>query len=389
MFGDTQDSSKLLDTIVKKKVLSDQDKASLLATSNRNDSVVSTYSMDQQICICNDVSKGAIIHAVQQNGLSTVSEIRECTKASSSCGGCKPVVSDLLSYIQSAHFDQGTVEESSLCPCTTLTEDELVEQIQLQNLADIQEVMNNLEWKNKDGCPTCHLALNYYLGMINPDYEEQGDYLFVNNRMNTAVQRNGHYSIVPQLYGGAVSIDQLRTITNVAEKYPLSQIAIASDQRIHLLGVRKEDLSNVLAELNMPLRSPDGNQVETVKTNIGEHFCWCDKQPSLEMAQVLERRTEFLKTPFRVKIAISSCFHNGVEATTKDIGAIKMDKKWEIYIGGSSGRNVRNGQLLCVVPQDKQAEEMILAFIQYYRESARYLERSWQWIERLGLVHIR
>jgi nitrite reductase (NADH) large subunit len=225
--------------------------------------------------------------------------------------------------------------------------------------------------------------------MINPDYEEQGDYLFVNERMNATVQRNGHYAIVPQLYGGKVNVDQLRKITNVTEKYPLSQIAIGSDQRIHLLGIRKEDLSNVWAELNMPLRSPNGNRVETIQTDIGEHICRCDKQPSLVMAQVLERRTEFLKTPYRFKIAISSCLHNGARSTTKDIGAIKVDKKWEIYIGGSSGRNVRNGHLLCVVPQDKQAEEIILAFIQYYRESARYLERSWQWMERLGLVHIR
>ncbi|MFC7062551.1 nitrite reductase large subunit NirB [Halobacillus seohaensis] len=389
MFGDTQDGPRMLDAIVKKKVLSDQDKASLLETSDPGDSVVAFYPMNEQICTCNSVNKGTIIQAVQEENLSTVEEVKQCTKASSSCGGCKPVVSNLLAYIHSDQFSEGGVGETSLCSCTRLTEDELVEQIQLQNLTNVQEIMIKLEWKTENGCPTCRLALDYYLGMINPGHEEKADHLFVNERKNAAVQGDGRYAVVPQLYGGAIDVEQLRNIMNVADKYPLERIAIASDQRIHLLGVSKEDLTNVWNELNMPLRSPDGNRIETIKTNIGGHICRCEKQSSLELAQDIERKTELLRTPYRIKIGISSCLHNGAGSTSKDVGALKVDGRWEIYIGGSSGRNVREGQLLCVVDNDKQAERMMLGCIQYYRKSARYLERTWQWVERLGLVHIR
>ncbi|GGF26126.1 nitrite reductase [NAD(P)H] [Halobacillus andaensis] len=389
MFGDTRAGPLVLDAIVKNKVLSSQDKVKLLEHPDPKDSAVASYSLDKQICTCNSVSKGAIIQAVQQKNLTTAEQVKECTKASSSCGGCKPVVSELLAYIQSEDFDQKIASESPFCPCTTLTEDELVEQIQIQDLTNSNEVMKQLGWKNSNGCVTCQLAIDYYLGMIHPDYEVENQDLRGDEENKAIVQRDGYYAVVPQLYGGEMTIGQLKNITNAAERYSISQVAIGNDQRIHLLGLKQEDVPHFCEELNIPLSYSYGNRIEPIRTDIGNHECQCDKQEALHLAQVLEKKTELLQTPYRMKVGISSCVHNGARATTKDLGAIRVGGKWEIYIGGNSGRRARSGQLLCVVEHKEQVERMLLGCLQYYRKSARYLERTWHWMERLSLVHIR
>ncbi|MEH7375785.1 nitrite reductase large subunit NirB [Neobacillus drentensis] len=388
LFGDTRDRTRLLDMIMKKQDVSDVEKVTLFQSLSGGGDSIASMAHSEMICNCNGVPKGAVIEAVLKNGLTTVEQVKKCTKASSSCGGCKPLVSDLLSYIQSDEFDE-VIEQKSMCPCTSLTEDEVVYEMQLQSCTTVQEVMEVLDWKSKEGCTTCRPALAYYLGMIYPEYESQQETLFVSEQMNAIVQQDGTYTVVPQMYGGKTTAEQLRTIANVAEKYRISNVAITSEQRIHLLEVKKEDLADVWADLNMDVSSTYGNMVQNIKTSIGEHICRCDKQSSIQLAVSLEKKLEFLTTPYRVKMGISACMHNGAGSTTKDIGVIGTGLGWEIYVGGSSGRNVRAGELLCLESLNHDVIEIICAFIQYYRETANFLERTWQWIERVGLVHVR
>ncbi|MFB3159974.1 nitrite reductase large subunit NirB [Neobacillus sp. 179-J 1A1 HS] len=389
LFGDTKERTKLLDMILKHQDVSDIFKVSLFAQAKDDDFSFASIPASKIICNCNSVTKGTIQEAIQREGLTTVEEIKKCTKASSSCGGCKPLVSDLLSYIQNNEVEKISEEKSCLCSCTPLNDDEVVQEIERQGLTTIQEVMKVLGWKNSEGCSTCRPAINYYLGMINPEYESKQQALFINEKMNAVIQSNGTYTLIPQMYGGITNPEQLKKIAHVAEKYQIDNVAITSDQRIHLLGVKKEDLSDVWAELNMPLSSPQANGVQNIKTCIGEHICSCDKKSSIELAISLEKQLEFLTTPYRIKMGISSCLHNGAGSTTKDVGIIGVDRGWEIYIGGSSGRNVRSGELLCVAATTEEAMELIRGFVQYYRETANYLERTWQWVERVGLVHVR
>ncbi|PPA71001.1 nitrite reductase large subunit NirB [Jeotgalibacillus proteolyticus] len=386
MYGDTRDGARLQEVILKKKMLSDEDKAGLLKTRDPADSPVASYSFDQPICHCNSVSKGAIIKAVQTDGLSTIKEIKKVTKASGSCGGCRPAVGELLAFIQSDTFDQHAAEEQAVCSCTDLTEDELVHQIQVHNLRNAKQVREKLSWKTEVGCPTCNLALDYYLGMIGGSAEKKGSGS-QHEKINDS-QEDG-FTLIPQLYGGEATVEQLKKIISAAEKIPGVKIALGSDQRIHLLGLKKEERSIAVETLDMPLRSLTDNSIETIKTDVGNQICQCDKQSSIEMARRLEYILESLRMPYRLKIGLSSCMHNGAGSTTKDIGVIEINGKWEVYIGGSSGRNARKGQLLSVMHEAEQAEELIVGFIQYYRESARFLERTWEWMERLGLVHIR
>ncbi|MFJ5762535.1 nitrite reductase large subunit NirB [Neobacillus sp. NPDC093182] len=389
LFGDTKERNMLLDMILKQQDVSDLEKVSLFP--QLKDAGLSTASIPASkiICNCNSVTKGTILEAIQREGLTTIEEIKKCTNASSSCGGCKPLVADLLSYVQNHDVEEAIEEKSGLCSCTTLNDDEVVQEVQRQGLTSVQEVMDVLDWKNSEGCSICRPAINYYLGMINPEYESNQQALFVNEKRNAVIQSDGTYTIIPQMYGGITNPVHLRKIAQVAEKYHINDVAITSDQRIHLLGVKKEDLSDVWAELNMPLSSPQANGVQNIKTCIGEHICSCDKKPSIELAVSLEKQLEFLTTPYRIKMGISPCLHNGAGSTTKDVGVIGVDRGWEIYIGGSSGRHVRAGELLCVAATTEEAMVLIRGFVQYYRETANYLERTWQWVERVGLVHVR
>ncbi|WHY54262.1 nitrite reductase large subunit NirB [Peribacillus simplex] len=388
LYGDTKVSSRLLDMILKRQVVSSEEKHVLFQSPSTAEGLIASMANHEIICNCNAVSKGAIIGAVRNKGLTTVEQVKQCTKASGSCGGCKPAVTELLAYIQGNLSDQAN-EQTALCSCTSLTEDEVVYKMQLQDLTSVQEAMDVLGWGNTGGCSTCRPALSYYLGMIHPEYEIRQQTLFINEQKNATVQSDERYSVIPQMYGGMTNAKDLRKIANVADKYDISRVAVTSEQRIHLMGVKKEDLPGVWADLDMPLSSKYGNTVQNVKTCIGEHVCSCDKKQSLLLAVDLEKRVEHVSTPYRLKMGISACMHNGAGSTTKDIGVMGIDRGWEIYVGGSSGRNVRAGELLCVAGTNEEAIEIIISFIQYYRETANYLERTWEWIERVGLIHVR
>lgn len=390
LYGDTKERSRLLDMIQKQQDVSDVEKVSLLPSAKEDSMTAASFPVSKIICHCNSVTKGAILEAVQREGLTTVEEIKNCTKASGSCGGCKPNVADLLAYAKSDSYKGEVIMgKSALCTCTPLNDDEVVMEIQQQGLTSLQEVMDVLNWNNRQGCSICRPAINFYLGMINPEYENHLETFFINEKMNATLQSDGTYTIIPQMYGGITSAEQLCKIAEVAEKYKITDVAITSEQRIHLLGVKKEDLQGVCMDLNMPLSSPHGNRVQNIKTCIGEHICSCDKQPSLKLAAALEKQLEFLSTPYRVKMGISACLHNGAGSTTKDVGVIGTERGWEIYIAGSSGRHVRSGELLIVVVTTEEVIEVVSGFVQYYRETANYLERTWEWLERVGLTHVR
>ncbi|MEH6946881.1 nitrite reductase large subunit NirB [Bacillus sp. JJ634] len=388
LFGDTSDGPRLLDMILEQRDVSGMEKVALFQSSEGSESQVASMAHGDMICQCNGVSKGAIIEAVQKEGLTTVEQVKACTKASGSCGGCKPLVAELLAYIQSDSFDE-VIEQKTMCDCTSLTEDEVVQEIQQRNFTSIQEVIDGLNWEHSTGCAICRAALHYYLGMIYPEYERKQEALFIADHMNATLRQDGTYSVTPQMYGGMTTAEELRKIADIVEKYQIPNVAVTSEQRIHLTGITKEQLPYVCAELNMSLRSIDQHAVQNVKVELGEGTCQCNQHPAFQLAIDVDKRLEFLKTPNQVRLSIASCLHNGEEALTKDIGFIPIHRGWEMYVGGNSGRNGRVGELLYVAETSEEAQEMISAFVQYYRETANYLEYIGQWVDRIGLIHIR
>ncbi|MRX54934.1 nitrite reductase large subunit [Bacillus idriensis] len=391
LFGDTNDGSRLLSMIQKQADVSEISKVSILQPAGEmaGKSLVENMSAEEMICGCNGVSKGSIVQAIQKQGCSSVDEIKACTSASRSCGGCKPLVAELLQCTLGDKFDAGAQKEA-ICGCTELSRDEIVDEIKAKGLSHTKEVMNVLGWSSEEGCSKCRPALNYYLGMVKPtEYEDERESRFVNERMHANIQRDGTYSVVPRMYGGVTNAKDLRRIADVVDKYEIPLVKVTGGQRLDLFGVKKEDLPDVWKELDMPSGYAYGKSLRTVKTCVGEQFCRFGTQDSMSLGIALEKKFEGLQTPHKVKMAVSACPRSCAESGFKDIGFIGIEGGWELYVGGNGGTHVRGGDLLIKVKTDEEVMEITGAYLQYYRETGNYLERTSAWIERVGLTHVQ
>ncbi|WP_276736387.1 NADPH-nitrite reductase [Bacillus sp. (in: firmicutes)] len=391
LFGDSSEGNRLFSMIQKEADISETSKISILQPLNQEAGISITAAMsdDEIICGCNGVSKGDIIQAIQEKGCSSTDEIKACTGASRSCGGCKPLVEEILQHTLGSDFD-ASAQKEAICGCTTLSRDEVVEEIKAKGLSHTKEIMNVLGWKTPEGCSKCRPALNYYLGMINPTkYEDERTSRFVNERMHANIQKDGTYSVVPRMYGGVTNSTDLRKIADVVDKYEIPLVKMTGGQRIDLIGVKKEDLPKVWEDLDMPSGYAYGKTLRTVKTCVGEQFCRFGTQDSMALGIDLEKKFEGLNTPHKVKMAVSACPRNCAESGIKDLGVVGIDGGWELYVGGNGGTHLRAGDLLMKVKTNEEVLEYAGAYLQYYRETANYLERTSAWLERVGLSHVQ
>ncbi|WP_332606757.1 NADPH-nitrite reductase [Bacillus spizizenii] len=391
LFGDSSEGNHLFSMIQKEADITETSKISILQPLNQEagTSITAAMSDDEIICGCNGVSKGMIIQAIQEKGCSSTDEIKACTGASRSCGGCKPLVEEILQHTLGSDFD-ASAQKEAICGCTTLSRDEVVEEIKAKGLSHTREIMNVLGWKTPEGCSKCRPALNYYLGMINPTkYEDDRTSRFVNERMHANIQKDGTYSVVPRMYGGVTNSTDLRKIADVVDKYEIPLVKMTGGQRIDLIGVKKEDLPKVWEDLDMPSGYAYGKTLRTVKTCVGEQFCRFGTQDSMALGIALEKKFEGLNTPHKVKMAVSACPRNCAESGIKDLGVVGIDGGWELYVGGNGGTHLRAGDLLMKVKTNEEVLVYAGAYLQYYRETANYLERTSAWLERVGLSHVQ
>ena len=221
------------------------------------------------------------------------------------------------------------------------------------------------------------------------DHDEDRSARFINDRVHANIQKDGTFSVVPRIRGGVTSPDELRRIADVADKYHVPMVKITGSQRIDLLGIKKADLPKVWADLGMPSGQAYTKGVRMVKTCVGTEFCRFGTQDSTGAGIELERRFEQLFTPHKVKMATVGCPRNCAEATVKDIGLIGIEGGWQVVVGGAAGKSVRKADLLTTVETTEQALEASELFFQYYRENANYLERTYDFVERLGIEKVR
>ncbi|GIO01101.1 nitrite reductase [NAD(P)H] [Brevibacillus halotolerans] len=393
LFGDVSESARLQKLVNTQTEMTDEVYASIMGGGaccggGNQAALVAEMSDEEIICGCNGVTKGSIVTAIKEQGCSTVDEIKACTGAARSCGGCKPMVEQVLQYVLGDQFDINA-NKQGICGCTTLSRDEIVAQIQEMGLTTIKEVMHALAWKNPEGCSKCRPALNYYLGMIHPTtYQDEKASRFVNERLNANINKDGTYTVVPRMYGGVTTAEDLKKIADVAVKYDVKMVKMTGGQRIDLVGVQKEDLPKVWAELDMPSGYAYAKALRTVKTCVGSRFCRFGTVDSIGMGIALEKKFERLDMPAKLKMAVNGCPRNCAESCTKDIGIVGNDGGWEIYVGGNGGIKARVADLLCKVKNDEELIEICGAIIQYYRETGKYLERTSEWVERMGLEMI-
>jgi nitrite reductase (NADH) large subunit len=344
----------------------------------------------QQVCGCNGVSKGAIVTAICDKGLTTLDEVRAHTKASASCGQCTGVVQQILADCIGGAVDD---REPAICKCTAHGHDEVRRAIVAQGLKTQDEVRAALGWKSADGCAKCRPALNYYLLCAWPgEYVDDARSRYVNERVHANIQKDGTYSVVPRMWGGLTTPAELRAIADVAEKYRIPTVKLTGGQRIDLLGVTKEQLPAVWADLNkagMVSGHAYAKGVRTVKTCVGLEWCRFGTQDSTGLGVKIEKLTWGSWTPHKVKFAVSGCPRNCAEATIKDLGVVCVEAGYDIVVGGNGGIEVRVTDPLVRVATEAEVLEYVGAFMQLYREEARYLERTAPWIERVGIDHVK
>ena len=395
LFGDTSDGAELFSIMKKGESVDGREKELLLGISldqlGGQISSLSRYELmaeDEIVCGCNGVSKATIMDAIQTKGCTTVAGVKACTKASASCGGCKPIVEGLLKVYAGEHVGEPVKE--GICGCTTLNRDEIVAEITAMRLLTVKEVMNVLGWNQTEGCTKCRPALNYYLGMLYPEeYVDEKESRITNERYHANIQKDGTFSVVPRIYGGVTSPADLRKIAEVAEKFDVPMVKFTGGQRLDLLGVKKEDLPKMWEELDMASGHAYGKTLRTVKTCVGSTFCRFGTQDSISMGIRMEKAYERLNAPSKVKLAVSGCPRNCAEATIKDLGVVAIDGGWELHIGGNGGVKVRATDLLCIVKTEDEVMEWSSAYLQLYRENAIWNERTAHWIERVGLDYVK
>jgi len=280
-----------------------------------------------------------------------------------------------------------------LCGCTEYAHDDVQRVIREQHLTSISKVMHFMNWKTPDGCHVCRPALNYYLLCAWPgEFQDDSQSRYINERVHANIQRDGTFSVVPRVWGGVTSPQELRTIAEVADKFKVPTVKFTGGQRIDLLGVKKQDLPAIWGELNkagLVSGHAYGKALRTVKTCVGTDWCRFGTQDSTGMGIKLEKVTWRSWMPHKVKMAVSGCPRNCSEATIKDFGVVAVESGWELHVGGNGGMKVRVTDLLCKVETQEEVLEYCGAFLQLYREQAHYLERTAPWIERVGLAYVQ
>jgi nitrite reductase (NADH) large subunit len=397
LYGDTIDGSWYFQLMRDGTDISDMRENLLFGQAHIGDSghgdTSHTASLpdNAEICGCNGVCKGTIVKAIIEKNLFTLDDVRAHTKASSSCGSCTGLVEDILASTVGADYTQ--TNKKPLCPCTEFTHEEIRKGITEHALKTIQDIRHFFEWKTPDGCHSCRPALNYYLICAWPgEYQDDAQSRFINERAHANIQKDGTYSVIPRIWGGETNPAELRAIADVADKYKIPTVKITGGQRIDLLGVKKEDLPKVWGDLSKAgfvSGHAYGKALRTVKTCVGSEWCRFGTQDSTRMGIDLEKMTWGAWTPHKFKMAVSGCPRNCAEATIKDFGVVAVDSGWELHVGGNGGVKVRATDLLCKVTTMEEVKEYCAAFMQLYREEARYLERTAPWIERVGLTYVK
>ncbi len=346
---------------------------------------------DAEICGCNGVCKGKITGTIRAKGLTSLDEVRTHTKASASCGTCTGLVEQLMKLTLGDAYNPAAVQP--MCPCTPLGHDEVRRLIRAKGLKTIPAIMQELEWATSCGCARCRPALNYYLVCDFPEeYADDYQSRFVNERVHANIQKDGTYSVVPRMWGGMTSASELRAIADVCDKFDIPAVKVTGGQRIDMLGIRKEDLPAVWADLGKAgfvSGQAYAKGLRTVKTCVGTDWCRFGTQDSTGLGVRIEKFMWGSWTPAKVKMGVSGCPRNCAEATCKDVGVICVDSGYEIHFAGAAGLDIKGTEVLGQVKTEDEALEHIVALTQMYREQARYLERIYKWAKRIGIDEIR
>ncbi|MCF2905356.1 nitrite reductase large subunit NirB [Octadecabacter sp. CECT 8868] len=392
MYGDTADSNWFFGLIRDKTDIADMRDTLIFGPAYQGGapsdplSAVAALPRDAEICGCNGICKGEIEDAIAA-GADDLAAIKATTKASASCGTCTGLVEQVLAVTLGDDFVIPAA--ASVCGCTDMTHEDVRRMIKSQKLTSMQAVFQECGWKTSCGCHVCRPALNFYLLADWPlEYQDDPQSRFINERKHANIQKDGTFSVVPRMWGGITTPSELRAIADAADKYMVPTVKVTGGQRIDLLGVKGEDLPAIWKDLNdagMVSGYAYSKGLRTVKTCVGTDHCRFGTQDSTGLGIKLEKTLHGAWTPHKLKLGVSGCPRNCAESTCKDIGVICVDSGYQISIGGAAGMDVKETELLLQVPTEEDAIFVIKAVTQLYRENAKYLDRIYKWMAKVGL----
>jgi nitrite reductase (NADH) large subunit len=388
LLGDASATPMLLQAFDRRAELPDN-RAELLFQLASGGGAASVADMpgSAQICNCNGVSKGALEAAVEA-GHCTLKSLCDATRAGMGCGACKTQVQQVLEHAAGDRV-QADASMHYYVPGVPLGKAELVAAVREHGLRSVSSVFRALAGGQEDAGSKAGLA-SLLRTIWGAEYEDERDARYINDRVHANVQKDGTFSVIPRIFGGVTTAAELRRIADVAHKYGVPMVKITGGQRIDLVGVRKEQLPEMWRELGMPAGHAYTKSFRTCKTCLGSEYCRYGVGDSTTLGVQIERRYQGLETPAKLKLATAGCPRNCSEATTKDVGAVAIEGgKWEVYVGGAAGAHVRKGDVLVVVDSHEAVLKYTGRFMQYYREHAKYLERTYDFVPRIGIETLR
>ncbi|MFE7760692.1 nitrite reductase large subunit NirB [Streptomyces sp. NPDC057438] len=356
---------------------------------------------DAIICSCNNVRKGTIRDAVTEHKCTTVPEVKKCTKAGTTCGSCVKVLGQLVTAELEA---SGVVVDKGLCGCFSQTREELYEIVLALRINTYQQLLDRYgrdEARGGDGCEVCKPTVGSIIASLAPtigasSYVLEGEQAALqdsNDHFLANLQKNGSYSVVPRIPGGEITPEGLIVIGEIARDFGL-YTKITGGQRIDMFGARVEQLPVIwtrLVDAGFESGHAYGKSLRTVKSCVGQTWCRYGVQDSVRMAIDLELRYRGLRSPHKLKSAVSGCARECAEAQSKDFGIIATSGGWNLYVGGNGGATPRHADLLAQDLDDAQLIRLIDRFLMFYIRTADRLERTSTWLERIpgGLDHVR
>ena len=394
LVGEAEQYNMLLQTCKNKIVLPPNPEDVILGNrSGEGDTGAGVQGLpdDALICSCESVSKGDICHAVSEQQCETIDAIKKCTKAGTGCGGCIPMVKDLMVYTMKA---EGKYVRNVLCEHFNYSRQEMFDLVKLHELKSYDEVLDKLG--NGDGCELCKPPVASILASLwgemilkkgNDTAQDSNDRFLAN------IQKGGTYSVVPRIPGGEITPDKLIAIGQVAKQYNL-YTKITGGQRIDMFGAHLNDLPDIwhqLIEAGFESGHAYGKALRTVKSCVGSTWCRFGLHDSVSFAIRIEERYRGLRSPHKIKGGVSGCVRECAEAQSKDFGIIATEKGWNLFVCGHDGSKPQHALLLATDLDDETCIKYIDRFLIFYIKTADTLTRTATWLNKMegGIDYLR
>ncbi|MCD9015776.1 nitrite reductase large subunit NirB [Parachryseolinea silvisoli] len=391
LVGDASQYNIFHQMVVNKIPLPAQPETLIIGVPGKEDEGAGVKSLPDtaQICSCENITKGDLICQIKDKGARTIDDLKKTTKACTGCGGCTPLVNDVLKMTLES---LGVVVKKTLCEHFAFTRQDLYDIIKVEGIRTYDALLD--KHGIGDGCEICKPAVASLLASIwNEVIAEQATIQDTNDRFLANIQRGGTYSVVPRIAGGEITPKKLMAIGRIAEKYNL-YTKITGGQRIDMFGAQVHELPLIWEELiqeGFESGHAYGKSLRTIKSCVGSTWCRFGVQDSVSFAVFIENRYKGLRAPHKFKGAVSGCIRECAEAQSKDFGIIATEKGWNLYVCGNGGARPQHAKLLVTDVDTDTCVRLIDRFLMYYIKTADPLTRTATWLNKMegGLEHLR